>query len=102
MTGVTYDIAQRRQNEKRKFHNGGYVPGRGSGPKPPLKGDPAVWSHQHDLKAAIGKEVFVQLSGDNFLVGKLLEADQFTLKLEDIGKGVIVVFKSAVAYFKVR
>jgi hypothetical protein len=67
------------------------------------------WSHQNDLSHAIGKKVRIEIvAGSDVKTreGRLLAADQFTLKLELTGGNragdVVIYFKSALMSFEVR
>lgn len=64
---------------------------------------PKAWSHQDDLKALIGKRVKltrVAYTGTTYDYGKLVAADQFTLKLQAPTGHVCVYFKSAFISFE--
>ena len=67
-----------------------------TGPRTPLKSKPKAWSHQDELKAGRGKKITLTHVSGETVVGKLLEADQFTIKvLHVVGNG-----QSALTYFK--
>lgn len=43
---------------------------------------PKAWSHQDDLKALVGKQVrLIVANREHAVIGKLVQADQFTLKV---------------------
>lgn len=68
---------------------------RGAGaPRQPFKAK--AWSHQDDLKAAIGKDIAISFSAEDKERYRLLGADQFTLKVGDPSG----VNKSALTFFK--
>jgi len=57
---------------------------------------PAAWNHQQDLTAGIGKTVAVSILDVGPVTGRLVAADQFTLKIENPETGEpFIVFKSA-------
>lgn len=63
----------------------------------------AAWSHQSDLIALKGSEVSIEMSDGKF-TGTLLEADQFTVKLQTDQmfagrKTSVVIFKSSIICF---
>jgi len=60
---------------------------------------PQAWSHQHELASLIGKNIRICLGGP-IIHGKLVAADQFTLKVVDLYDEATVYFKSAIVSFK--
>ena len=57
---------------------------------------PKAWNHQDDLKAGVGRPIYIVHRDGTKAWGDLAAADQFTLKLiHDAPEG-----KSAVTYFK--
>jgi len=76
---------------------------RGNGQRTPLKPPkPRAWSHQDDLKAWKGERVSLHFADSRpGVVGKLVEADQFTIKIvsETLGAREEVYFKSALRSF---
>lgn len=69
---------------------------------PIVQKKPKPWSHQRELEALKGKNIMVVLRSGETLTGKLLEADQFTVKIDQGVGGVFpaVVFKSSVTFFR--
>lgn len=78
---IQQDFAKRRQN------------GRPNKPK--------AWSHQDDLKALVGQIIKIQLPGGATMLGKLENADAYTLKLSfpDKDQSTLIYFKSALLAF---
>jgi hypothetical protein len=73
-----------------------------AGDRKPYK--PKPWSHQNDLAAAKGKQIDVFFGAADGMRGVLLEADQFSLKLElshENSKSVVTVFKHSIRQFRV-
>jgi hypothetical protein len=72
---------------------------RGHTGRVPFK--PKAWSHQDDLREGRGKIIQLGITGREPIEGVLLEADQFTIKLQHVAnpKKISVFFKSAVAGF---
>ncbi|WLR91026.1 hypothetical protein [Shinella zoogloeoides] len=66
---------------------------------------PKSWSHQDDLTAAIGKKIRLMRAPMPNIEGKVLAADQFTVKVEvqspSGALSAVVVFKSALTSFEV-
>lgn len=61
---------------------------------------PKRWSHQDDLDALKGQKLRVEFANGGSFEGKLLDADQFTLKMNVSSQaGVVVIFKSTLTYF---
>lgn len=66
---------------------------------------PRAWNHQDDLKALRGKKIIFRLREDvENLTGVLIDADQFTLKLEYISsatgnKSTLTYFKHALEFY---
>jgi hypothetical protein len=84
--------SRRRDQEKKKF--GRFNPNRPAKPK--------RWSHQDDLTALIGKTIVCGRSDGMSLEGVLVEADQFTLKIQTPEFALpVLVFKSALTYIAV-
>lgn len=80
----------RRQNQKSKMK--GFDPRRQK-PKP--------WSHQQELADLVGKQIVVTRTDGQVITGKLLAADQFSLKIERPAPvSFVVVYKSALTDFK--
>lgn len=59
---------------------------------------PKRWSHQDDLAAMKGKTVLVQSCNGHDELGTLLEADQFTIKIQRLGNenAAVILFKSEI------
>lgn len=75
-----------------------------AGERKPFK--PKPWSHQNELVAAKGKRVEIFFSQYDGLAGVLIDADQFTLKIEltnsdDGSKSVLTVFKHSIRHYRV-
>ncbi|MCK1543282.1 hypothetical protein IVB12_15305 [Bradyrhizobium sp. 179] len=82
-------------------------------PRPPFKREnasdrkqfkPKPWSHQGDLTAAKGKTIDIFFGPSDGIRGVLLEADQFSLKLEisdGTNKSVLTYFKHSIRSFRV-
>ncbi|CCG43312.1 LSm family protein [Magnetospirillum molischianum] len=71
---------------------------KGDKPRRPFRAP--VWSHQLDLKDLKGKRIKLIFSDDTIVIGTLLEADQFTLKVKyGEGDAQVVFFKSALVGF---
>jgi hypothetical protein len=67
---------------------------------------PKPWSHQGDLANAKGKRVEILFGAEDGLTGILLEADQFSLKIEVSNpdgsyKSVLTVFKHSIRFYRV-
>jgi hypothetical protein len=67
---------------------------------------PKPWSHQQDLTAAKGKRVEIDFAETVGFTGVLLEADQFSLKVEVSNpdgtyKSVLTVFKHSIRHYRV-
>jgi hypothetical protein len=72
---------------------------------------PKRWSHQSELDLNIGKEIVCAiLNTTDILLGKLIAADQYTIKLEvmdedSLGKKHsknLVIFKQAIESFQIK
>jgi phage terminase large subunit len=71
-----------------------------------MKFKPKRWSHQNDLDALKGQNITVTLHTGHKLVVRLLDSDQFTLKVQDLSAGqheqsVLTYFKHAIAAYGV-
>lgn len=71
-------------------------------PVKPASRQKKSWSHQHDLTELKGKEIAIRINTGETLVGTLEDADQFTVKINQNTSMLspVVVFKSAVTYFR--
>lgn len=66
---------------------------------------PKAWSHQDDLKDAVGKTVALLFSDGTVKAGPLVAADQFTLKVRIVvtdGQSVMTFFKSALVAYGIK
>jgi hypothetical protein len=75
-------------------------------PRPPRPPRERRWSHQDDLTAAIGKKVSAFTTGNLIVDGRLLAADQFTVKIDYVDptdeiSGQTVFFKHAIVGFRI-
>jgi small nuclear ribonucleoprotein (snRNP)-like protein len=85
----TFDLT-RRDREKQKM--GGLRPR-----KPKEK----RWSHQDDLEALKGKGIILNLNDGSSYTGILIDADQFTLKIQvENVSSAITVFKSVMTDYR--
>jgi hypothetical protein len=82
-----HDFAKKRENEKAKFAD--------------RKPKPKRWSHQSDLDALIGKTIYIRFIDGEAYTGKLLGADQFTLKMRIPNADFpVVIYKSSLTDFR--
>lgn len=59
------------------------------------------WSHQDELEALKGKRLRITTADGHFFFGTLVEADQFTIKVDRTdGLKPVVVFKSGLTSFQ--
>lgn len=62
---------------------------------------PKGWSHQQDLLESVGKNIMLLLNNSVTVVGVLVAADAYTIKIN--AAGFIAVYnKSALTYFAVE
>ncbi|UIN38308.1 hypothetical protein [Methylobacterium oryzae] len=65
---------------------------RGPGaPRQPMK--PRAWNHQDELKAGVGRDVTLALLDGTTRRGKLVAADQFTIKAAIGNQSALTFFK---------
>ena len=43
---------------------------------------PKAWSHQNEIKISTGKSIKIVFADNSVVIGTLLEADQFTIKVK--------------------
>lgn len=76
-------------------------------PKLTVPPKPKAWAHQDDLREMIGKKIQITLQGSNApglalgipLVGTLVAADTFTLKIDGGGQSAMTYFKHALTSY---
>lgn len=69
-------------------------------PRKKLTVKPKRWSHQDELSALIGKEVDIIALDGKHLSARILQADQFTLKIAPTTTRTVtntIIFKSSIA-----
>jgi hypothetical protein len=71
-----------------------------SAPRQPMK--PRAWSHQDDLKAGIGRQITVMFAGGGNRTGKLIAADQFTIKLAGNGQSALTYCKGNLLGYEIH
>lgn len=62
---------------------------------------PKAWSHQDDLKDAVGKHIEIQLNSGPLLAGRLVAADAYTIKLKRASSSLVTINKSALTYYEI-
>ena len=83
-----------------KPHNRPVIERRGPGAlRQPMK--PKAWNHQDELKAAVGREITL-FFGDTSRRGKLLGADQFTIKVSFNYQSAMTYFKGNLASYRIE
>lgn len=93
------EIANSEKRHKRMttHHNNKRLSMPANGKRRPYK--PRPWSHQDDLIDMIGKTVTLLVVERGWISGKLIAADQFTLKIDAGEKSAVTYFKSALLCF---
>lgn len=87
-----YDLTKQRSREKQKMSD--FRPRN-----KPAK--PKRWSHQDDLEGLRGQRIEINLNDGTSYNGTLLEADQFTLKIQaDNVLSAVTVFKSVMTDYR--
>lgn len=70
-------------------------------PSRPARPKVARWSHQRELEGMKGHKIRIHLPDEGWVGGVLVEADQFTIKMQfDPEMTPVIYFKSAIDAFQ--